>query len=66
MVPGLNGLEILEVLDKKPVVIVISGMKNIKDKTLEEHPCIVDFIAKPINVEDFKKAVNSALKLINS
>ncbi len=66
MIPGLNGLEILEVLDTKPVVIIISGMKNIKEKTIEENPCVVDFLAKPIDLEDFKSAINTAIESINS
>lgn len=61
-IPGLNGIEMLEILDIKPVVIVISGMKNIREQTISENPCIVDFVPKPIDVETFKSAVNKAIK----
>lgn len=63
MLPGLNGLEVLDILDEKPIIIIISGIKNIKEQTtLQNNPYIADYLSKPIELEPFKSAVNLAIE----
>ena len=63
MLLGLNGLEVLDILDEKPIIIIISGIKNIKEQTtLQNNPYIADYLSKPIELEPFKSAVNLAIE----
>lgn len=63
MLPGLNGLEVLDILDEKPIIIIISGIKNIKEQaTVQNNPYIADYLSKPIELEPFKSAVNLAIE----
>ena len=65
MMPGLNGLEVLDVLDIAPYVIVISGKSEIRDEVLA-HPMVIDFLDKPIQLDDFAAAVKKAENIMNS
>jgi response regulator of citrate/malate metabolism len=63
LMPGLNGLDVLDVMDIRPYVIVISGKKEIKESVLE-HPQVVDFLEKPVETEVFQAAVDKCKQII--
>jgi len=63
MMPGLDGLDVLDVLevfDFKPSVIVVSGKRNLKEGLLE-HPMVLDFLDKPIDIIKFNQAIQKSI-----
>ena len=56
--------EVLDVLDVRPIVIVISGKASLKEEILGD-PQVVDFLDKPIDPDKFKQAVDKAIKAIS-
>ncbi len=56
LMPGLNGLDVLDVMDIRPYVIVISGKKDIKD-SVSTHPQVIDFLEKPVEKEMIARAL---------
>ncbi|MEM9328761.1 MAG: response regulator [Bacteroidota bacterium] len=59
-----NGLEFLEVLDYKPVTIVVSGSDNYKKRAARLGA--LDYLVKPVSEEALQAAVGRALWLIRS
>lgn len=65
MLPGLDGLEVLEILDVKPAVIVVSGLKDMQDKT-SDYLEVVDCLSKPIDPDGLKVAVEKCIEFIQT
>ena len=52
MIPGLTGLEILEFLNYRPTIIVISGLEDIEQEVYK-HPYVSHYVKKPITPQSF-------------
>ena len=63
MLPGLDGLEVLDVLDRRPAVIIVSGLENIAEEAARFTE-VVDILAKPINPGAFSIAVANAMRYV--
>lgn len=59
--PDVSGFDLLDSLDEKPQVIVVSANKNFAYEAFEHEASA--FLVKPIDEEKFKKVVNRALLL---
>lgn len=59
--PGIDGLEVFELSDHKPFVIIISGEQQLR-KECENIPQVIAFLDKPVDKKEFKKAVDIAIK----
>lgn len=69
--PGITGIQTLEELrkfDKLVKVIMVSGTKPDENNTLEQ--CqqlgILDYIHKPLRLDELEQVVMSALKLVSN
>ncbi|RED97424.1 LytR/AlgR family response regulator transcription factor [Marinoscillum furvescens] len=61
MMPGLDGYEVLEVIEYNPKIIVVTSSEDYKSDTLSH--LISGYIYKPVkNLELFKEAVDTAIK----
>ncbi|QZE13621.1 LytTR family DNA-binding domain-containing protein [Halosquirtibacter laminarini] len=60
--PEMSGIDILESLDEKPPVIMISSKENYGPEAFD-HECI-DYLLKPIPLQRLLKAVNRVEKAI--
>ena len=60
--PGLNGLELLDVLQRKPFVIIVSADTRPKEALLT-NPYIVDFLEKPVFYNRFVQAIEEVQEL---
>lgn len=59
--PGLTGLEFIEGLAQRPIVILITAYKQY---ALESYNLdVVDYLVKPVSIDRFMKACNKALEL---
>lgn len=59
--PGITGLQFIETLAKKPMVILITAYKQY---ALESYSLnVVDYLVKPVALDRFMKACNKALDL---
>lgn len=56
--PGLNGLELLKTLEKKPLVILTTAYHEYALESYEYN--VTDYLLKPITFKRFLKAVNRA------
>lgn len=54
--PAFTGFDFLQTMPSLPAVILTTSDRNLAIEAFEYH-CIVDFLAKPIKEERFKKAV---------
>lgn len=61
--PKLTGFEMLELLDKKPMIIFTTAYDAFAIKAFEENA--LDYLLKPFSAERFEKAVNKALQQLN-
>jgi two-component system, LytTR family, response regulator len=61
--PKLTGFEMLELLDKKPMIIFTTAYDAFAIKAFEENA--LDYLLKPFSAERFEKAVNKALGQLN-
>lgn len=60
MMPGLNGYEVLEVIEYNPKIIVVTSSKDFKSESLQH--LISGYLYKPVeNLDLFKKAVDTAI-----
>ena len=59
--PDLTGFDLIKTLKNPPKIIIVSIDKN---KAVEafEHSCIIDYLAKPLGLSRFIRAVNRAHK----
>ena len=65
MMPGMSGLELLEILKKSedcPVVIFISGNLNIQSAIDAMRRGAYDYVTKPFNLDDVEIAVDRGLR----
>lgn len=61
--PGLNGLQFVASLEKKPLVILLTAYKQY---ALESYDlAVVDYLVKPVSLERFIKACNRAKELFD-
>ena len=61
MMPGLDGYEMLEVLDYMPKIIVVTTERNYKSELFKDR--ISEYLYKPVeSLEMFTKAVDQAMK----
>ena len=60
--PYLNGIELFEKLDYKPLVIFTTARQEFAVQAFDLD--VVDYLVKPITFERFKKAVNRAGKVL--
>ncbi len=59
--PGLTGLQFIESLSQKPMVILVTAYKQF---ALDSYSLdVVDYLVKPVRVERFIKACNTAKAL---
>ena len=67
IMPGVDGIEVCEMLDQDPVgmnipIIVLSGLDKEADK-LRAYKCgVVDYIIKPINWDALLKSIEQSIK----
>ncbi len=61
--PGINGLQLLESLPNKPMVIFITAHKQYALEGYNHD--VIDFLVKPVPIERFLKAANKALEFHN-
>ncbi len=54
--PAFTGFDFLQTMPSLPAVILTTSDRNLAIEAFEYH-CIVDFLAKPVKEERFKKAV---------
>lgn len=62
--PLLDGLNFIKSLEKKPLIIVTTAYDEYAIKTYELD--VLDYLVKPISFPRFLKAVNRALRKVNS
>lgn len=62
--PKINGFELLELLDEKPVVVFTTAFDQFALKAFEHNA--VDYLLKPFTQQRFEQAVNKALQNIGS
>ncbi len=61
--PSLNGLELIQTLPHKPMVIFITAYENFAVQSYETD--VVDYLVKPVSFDRFLLASNKALTLYN-
>ncbi|MDR3711230.1 MAG: LytTR family DNA-binding domain-containing protein [Puia sp.] len=59
--PGLTGLQFIQSLAKRPMVIIITAYKKFAPEGFELD--VVDYIVKPVGLDRFLKAANKAQEL---
>ncbi len=59
--PEMNGLDFINTLDVKPMIIIVSGQEKYAIESYEYD--VVDYLLKPVSLQRFFKAVNKALSL---
>jgi len=62
--PLLDGLNFIKSLEKKPLIIITTAYDEYAIKTYELD--VLDYLVKPISFPRFLKAVNRALRKVNS
>jgi two-component system LytT family response regulator len=62
--PGMTGIELLKNLDKRPIVILVTGKKNYAVEAYELS--VADYIVKPVTLARFGKAVTRAHELFEA
>lgn len=56
--PGINGLQLIDLIDYKPAVIVVSGKEDYALKAFEHNVC--DYLLKPL--EDYPRFLKAVMK----
>src|ERR1051326_1079814 len=62
--PGMNGIELLKNLEKRPIVILITAKKDYAVEAFELN--VADYIVKPVTLPRFMAAVSRAKELFDS
>jgi DNA-binding LytR/AlgR family response regulator len=62
--PGMSGVELLKNLEKKPIVILVSGKADYALEAFELN--VADYLIKPVTLPRFTKAVERAKELHDS
>jgi DNA-binding LytR/AlgR family response regulator len=61
--PGLNGIQLIQTLQRVPMVIFVTAYKDFAVEGFELNA--VDYLLKPVSFERFLKACNKALEIYN-
>jgi DNA-binding LytR/AlgR family response regulator len=56
--PGINGLELIDLLDYKPSIIMVTAQKQYAVQAFEQN--VLDYLVKPVN--DYSRFLKAALK----
>lgn len=65
MMPGMNGLELLErihIKDKKTLVIIITGYSDIQAAVEAKHHGAHDFMTKPVDLKKLEYTIKNAVE----
>jgi DNA-binding LytR/AlgR family response regulator len=62
--PGMSGVELIKNLDKRPIIILITGKKDYAIEAFELN--VADYIMKPVSLARFTKAVERAKELYDN
>jgi DNA-binding LytR/AlgR family response regulator len=62
--PGINGLELIDSLDKPPLIIMVTAKKEYAIEAFEKH--VVDYLVKPVALPRFISSVNFAQKILET
>jgi DNA-binding LytR/AlgR family response regulator len=62
--PGMTGLELIKNLEKRPIVILISGNKDYAVEAFELN--VADYMTKPVSLPRFMLAISRAKRLFES
>jgi two-component system, LytTR family, response regulator len=62
--PGMTGIELIKNLERRPIVILISGKKDYAVEAFELN--VADYITKPVSLPRFMLAISRAKRLFES